>query len=116
LSVVSHSAENSYLDYPLSQMRPFEKAVALEFRAYVSSFIKTGNPNTRKLSTAPTWPNYGALGDFVRSPVRLVPQFAYESNANKSYPTGTEVEVAQGAGIQRTDYWQSIPLLDATRL
>ena len=96
-------------------MKDFEKAIALEFRAYLSSFIRLGNPNADKLPSAPTWSNYGALGDFENSPVRLVPQFAFSSNANKSYPTSTQLEVAQKAGIERTDFWQSDPILDLIR-
>lgn len=96
-------------------MTDFERAIAVEFRAYLSSFIRNGDPNTDKLLTAPEWPNYGALGDFVDSPVRLVPQFAFSSNANKSYPTSTQIEVSQKAGVERTDFWMSDPILDSIR-
>lgn len=115
LSIVGHSAENSYLETPLDMMSSFEQAIAVEFRAYLSSFIRTGDPNEEKLATAPTWPNYGAIGDFVNSPIRLVPQFAFSSNANKSYPTSTQIEIAQKAGLERTDYWQSDSILDSIR-
>lgn len=115
LGPVLHSAENSYLDDPLDSMTSFERALAIEFRAYLSSFIRTGDPNKHKLDTAPTWPNYGALGDFINSPIRLVPQFAFSSNANKSYPTSTQIEVAQKAGIERTDYWVTDEILESIR-
>lgn len=96
-------------------MREFELAVALEFRAYMSSFIRTGNPNTEKPPTVPYWSNNGALGGFLNSPIRLVPQFGFSRNANKSYPTSTQLEVAEKAGIESTDFWQSSPILDAIR-
>jgi hypothetical protein len=96
-------------------MTSFENAIAVEFRAYLSSFIRTGDPNTDKLASAPYWPSYGALGDFINSPVRLVPQFAFNSNANKSLPTSTQVEIAPKAGIERTDFWQTDRILESIR-
>ncbi|KGO46269.1 Carboxylesterase, type B [Penicillium expansum] len=53
LAPVTHSSENTYLNYPLSTMTDYERVVAVEFRAYLSSFIRTGNPNTHKVATAP---------------------------------------------------------------
>ena len=97
-------------------MTPAEKAVALEWRAYIGSFIRTGNPNTQKLSTAPAWLSYGALGDYVNSPLRLVPQFAFSSNVDSKYPTSTQLEVAQKAQIEREDWWTSDVVLDSLRL
>lgn len=97
-------------------MTPFEKAIAMEWRAYIGSFIRTGNPNTQKLASARAWPSYGALGDFVESPVRLVPQFAFASNANKSATTSTQVEVAQRAELEREDWWTSAEILDSLKL
>ncbi|KAJ5511220.1 secreted lipase [Penicillium expansum] len=111
LAPVTHSFENTYLNNPLSTMADYERAVAVEFRAYLSSFIRTGNPNTHKVATAPHWPHYGALGDFVNSPVRLVPQFAFETNANKSYPTSTQLKFAKKRVLSgpisgsRTECW-----------
>lgn len=88
-------------------MTRFERAIAAEFRSYLSSFIRTGNPNTYRLDSGPFWPCYGDLGDFFNSPVRLVTQFAFSSNANKTYSTSTQIEAAQKAGLERTDYWQT---------
>jgi hypothetical protein len=96
-------------------MTSFEKAVAYEWRAYIGSFIRTGDPNKEKLATSPTWQNYGALGDYVNSPVRLVPQFGYSSNANSSYPTSTQIEISQKAQLEREDWWQSGPVLDSIK-
>ncbi|KAI8680496.1 Carboxylic ester hydrolase [Fusarium keratoplasticum] len=107
LAPVQHSAENSYLDSPLSSMTRFKRAIAAEFRSYISSFIRTGNSNTYRLDSAPFWPCYGGLGDFFNSPVRLVTQFAFSSNTNKTYSTSTQIEAAQKAGLERTGYWQT---------
>ena len=96
-------------------MKPFERALAYEFRAYIGSFIRTGNPNTEKLATAPFWNSYDSLGDYINSPVRLVPRFAYSSNANLSNPTSTQVEVAQKAQIEREDWWTTDAILESTR-
>ena len=116
LAYVAHSADNSYLQNATAVMTPFEKSVALEWRAYIGSFIRTGDPNTQKLKDAPMWNSYGALGDYVKSPVRLVPQFAYASSANESLTTSTQLEVAQQAQLERVDWWLSNPLLDTTRV
>ncbi|KAH7320708.1 Alpha/Beta hydrolase protein [Stachybotrys elegans] len=116
LSYAAHSADNSYLQNATSVMTPFELALAKEWRAYIGSFIRTGNPNTEKLGLSPTWSSYGALGDYINSPVRLVPQFAFASNPNSSYETSTQLEVCQKAQIERQDWWTSDALLDATRV
>jgi hypothetical protein len=97
-------------------MTPFEKNVALEWRAYIGSFIRTGDPNKQKLASSPKWQTYGFLGDFVNSPLRLVPQFAFASNADKSAATGTQIEVAQRAQLEREDWWTSDAVLEGIRL
>ncbi|KAJ5593362.1 hypothetical protein N7537_010266 [Penicillium hordei] len=89
-----HTLPKTHLNYPLGTMTDYERGVAVELRIYLSSFSCNGNANTLKVATAPHWPHYGALGDFVNSPIRLVPQFAFENNANKSYPTSTQIEVS----------------------
>lgn len=116
LAYVAHSADNSYLQNATSVMTPFEKAVALEWRAYIGSFIRTGDPNKQKLASAPNWHSYGFLGDFVNSPLRLVSQFAFSSNANGSATTGTQIEVAQRAQLEREDWWTSDAVLEGIRL
>lgn len=116
LSWVAHSADNSYLQNATSVMTSFEKSMALEFRAYIGSFIRTGNPNTQRLPSSPSWPSYGALGDIENSPLRLVPQFSYASNANESMFTSTQAEVAQKAQIEREDWWTSDAVLESTRV
>lgn len=97
-------------------MTDTEKAMAYEWRAYIGSFIRTGNPNTQKLSTARTWYSYGSLGNYVDTPTRLVPTFAFVSNANTSLPTSTQPEIAQRAQIEREDFWLSDAILNMTRL
>ncbi|KAL0768320.1 hypothetical protein CaCOL14_009295 [Colletotrichum acutatum] len=119
LNYVAHSADNSYLQNATAVMTPFEKSLALEWRAYIGSFIRRGDPNKEKLATSPTWHSYGALGgagEFVDSPVRLVPQFAYQSNVNASLPTSTQLEVSQKAQLERVDWWLTDAILDATRV
>jgi len=115
LNYVAHSADNSYLQNATAVMSETEKNLALEWRAYIGSFIRTGNPNTQKLGSSRTWPSYGALSNYVEMPVRLVPTFAYDSNANSSLPTGTQPEVMQRAQLEREDFWLSDELLSATR-
>lgn len=116
LNYVAHSADNTYLQNATAVMTPFEKSLALEWRAYIGSFIRCGDPNKEKLAGSPTWHSYGALGEFVESPVRLVPQFAYASNANQSLSTSTQLEVSQKAQLERVDWWLSDEILDATRV
>jgi len=116
LNYVAHSADNSYLQNATAVMTPFEKGVALEWRAYIGSFIRCGDPNQEKLAGSPTWRSYGALGEFVNSPVRLVPQFAYRSNANQSLSTSTQLEVSQKAQLERVDWWLTDDILGATRV
>ncbi|KAM0276409.1 hypothetical protein ACHAQH_006761 [Verticillium albo-atrum] len=116
LGYSSHSADNSYLQNATAVMKPFERDLAEEWRAYIGSFIRTGNPNRQKLSSSPTWSSYGALGDYFSSPVRLVPQFAFESNANSTATTTTQLELAPKAQLERMDWWASDELLDALRL
>lgn len=115
MAYVAHSADNSYLQNATSVMTPFEKAIALEWRAYIGSFIRTGDPNKQKLASSPNWHSYGFLDDFVGSPLRLVLQFAFSSNANKSATTGTQIEVAQRAQLEREDWWTSEEVLEGIR-
>lgn len=114
-------------------MQPYEKALALEWRAYIGSFIRTGeyvpkpgwpitetdpfqfSPNTQKLKSAPFWPNYDTLNS-QESPIRLVPTFAFSSNADETATTGTRVEIAERPQLERCDWWNTPKLLEQTRL
>lgn len=96
-------------------MTDVEKKLAYEFRSYVASFVRTGDPNKEKLASAPNWPCYGALGDYVNQPIRMVPTFAFDSNANKSAPTSTQAEVVQRAQLEREAFWTSDRILDSIR-
>ena len=116
LAYIAHSADNSDLQNATSIMTPFEKAIALEWRAYIGSFIRTGDPNNQKLASSPSRHSYGFRGDFMGSPLRLVPQFAFKSNANESATTGTQIEVAQRAQLEREDWWTSEEVLEGIRL
>lgn len=97
-------------------MTPFEQAIAHEWRAYIGSFIRTGDPNKQKLASSPMWHSYGFLGDAVNSPIRLVPQFGYKSNADSIEGTSTQLEVSQKAQLEREDWWTSDEILEGTRL
>lgn len=116
LAYVAHTAENTYLETPIANMTSFEKAIADEFRAYFGSFIRTGSPNTQKLPAAPEWYSYGALGDYIKAPVRLLPQFGYPWKNSTDNQTGTQVEVVQKAQIIREEWWMSEPLLESLRM
>ncbi|KAL2697372.1 hypothetical protein AAEP93_011276 [Penicillium crustosum] len=94
LAPVTHSSENTYLNYLLSTMTDYERAIADEFRAYW-----TFAPATQTRTRLQLLPHYGSLSDLMNSPVCLGPQFAFESNANKSYPTSTQFEVCQKTGL-----------------
>ena len=70
--------------------------------------MQHGDPNVGKLSSAPYWPTYNALGDFTNSPVRLNPMFAFANvTANTTAPTGTAVEIARRPQLERCDFLQS---------
>lgn len=116
LSYVAHSADNSYLQNATAIMTDFERAIAYEWRAYIGSFVRTGNPNSERLANSPAWSHYGALSDFVESPVRLVPQFGYTWTSEFGNSTGTQVEVSQKAQNLREEWWISEEVLDAARL
>ncbi|KAJ7462028.1 Alpha/Beta hydrolase protein [Mycena latifolia] len=115
LALVVHSADNSYLQNATAVMTAFEKKIALEWRAYIGSFIRTGNPNTQKLASAVHWPTYQALGDSM-APLRLVPTFAYPSDANAALNTSTTVEVMPTAQQERSAFWLSDATLAKTKL
>ena len=83
----------------------------MSWRGYIGSFVRTGSPNNQKLSSAPTWPAYGALSNYDSQPVRLVPTFAFDSNANKSLPTSTQAEIVQRAQLERMGFWLDPQLL-----
>ncbi|KAJ6532702.1 Alpha/Beta hydrolase protein, partial [Mycena vulgaris] len=115
LALVTHSADNSYLQNATAVMTTFEKKIALEWRAYIGSFIRTGDPNTQKLKSAVHWPTYQALGD-AAAPLRLVPSFAYASNADPSLDTSTTVEIMPRAQQERSAFWLSDVTLAKTKL
>ncbi|KAH8923664.1 alpha/beta-hydrolase [Atractiella rhizophila] len=106
---VAHSADNSYLQNATAVMTEQELEVAEEWRGYIGSFIKTGDPNTERVKDSVYWPPYNALGDYNNSPVRLVPAFRFPSNpgTGTQQKTGTQLEVMQRPGLERCDWWLS---------
>lgn len=103
LAYVVHTAENTYLETPTANMTSFEKAIAYEYRSYLGSFIRTGNPNNQKLPSAPEWYSYGALGNFIDAPVRLVSQFGHPWKNSTMDQTGTQMEIVQKAQTVRVE-------------
>lgn len=116
LAYVVHTAENTYLETPTANMTSFEKAIAYEYRSYLGSFIRTGNPNNQKLPSAPEWYSYGALGNFIDAPVRLVSQFGHPWKNSTMDQTGTQMEIVQKAQTVRVEWWMSEPLLESMRM
>ena len=97
-------------------MSEWERNVALEWRAYIASFIRTLDPNTERLNTSRYWPTYNALGSADSAPVRFVTAFAFSSNANASLPTGSQPEIMERAQLERCDYWLSDDLVNTLHL
>ncbi|ESK93149.1 hypothetical protein Moror_1085 [Moniliophthora roreri MCA 2997] len=109
LAYVVHSADNSYLQNATAVMTDFEKSVAAEWRSYIGSFIRTGNPNKEKLDMARYWPTYHSLNK--ESPVHLVPAFMFSSSAEDAL-TGTSVQIAGRPQVERCDWWLSDEIVD----
>ena len=79
--------------------------------------MRRGDPNVDKLGSAPYWPTYNALGDYLNAPVRLNPTFAFANvSANATAPTGTAVEIAQLAQLERCDYLQSYDYVSQAKI
>ncbi len=75
------------------------------------------SPNKQKLNTARTWPTYGALlGNYEETPVRLVPTFAFSSNADTNAPTGTQPEIAARPQLEREGWLLQQRIVDASAL
>ncbi|GAA5821400.1 hypothetical protein JCM3770_003505 [Rhodotorula araucariae] len=108
----SHSADNWHLQNATTEMNVTEIAVANEWRAYLSSFLKHDDPNKARLSTAPEW--LEASTTFRFAP-RLVVQQQLAASANLSVPTGSAMEVVPSNEYDRLRFWTSEPLLGATK-
>lgn len=61
------------------------------------------------------WPTYQALGD-AAAPLRLVPTFAYTSDADAARNTSTTVEIMPTAQQERSAFWLSDATLAKTKL
>ncbi|BGP48330.1 hypothetical protein JCM10450v2_004202 [Rhodotorula kratochvilovae] len=108
----SHSADNWHLQNATSEMNATEIAVANEWRAYLSSFLKHNNPNKARLSSAPEWLETSTTFRFAP---RLVVQQQLAASANLSVPTGTAMELVPSNEYDRLRLWTSEALLVATK-
>ena len=78
-------------------MTPTDEAFAQELIAYWLSFVRTGNPNTHKLASSPTWAPYTATGK-----ARIVLQEGTPS-ASSSF-----MEVISAQDVQRCAFVASL--------
>ncbi|GJN90505.1 hypothetical protein Rhopal_003516-T1 [Rhodotorula paludigena] len=108
----SHSADNWHLQNATSEMNVTETAVANEFRAYLSSFLKHGNPNKERLDTSAEWLETSTTPRFAP---RLVVQQQLAASANLSLPTGTAMELVPSNEYDRLRLWTSETIINATR-
>ncbi|BGP16234.1 hypothetical protein JCM10213_007613 [Rhodosporidiobolus nylandii] len=108
----AHSADNSYLQNATSTMNATELAVAQEFRAYVSSFLKHSDPSVGRLSSAVPW-------EQTSSSFRYLPRLALAqqlaASANLSAPTGTAMELTPGNEYDRLAFMMSEEVIEQTR-
>ena len=72
MAYVSHFAEDTYLQGPISTVIAFERAIAFELRACFGSSVRTGNPSTQKLPSSLEWHHYNALDNYLEAPLRLL--------------------------------------------
>jgi hypothetical protein len=85
-------------------------------QASVPDLHRRHSPNEQKLDTAREWPTYGALGNYEETPLRLVPAFAFSSNADSKAPTGTQPEVAARPQLEREGWLLQQRIVDASAL
>ncbi|GAA5875863.1 hypothetical protein JCM3774_001105 [Rhodotorula dairenensis] len=107
----SHSADNWHLQNSTAEMNTTEAAVAYEFRAYYSSFLKHNDPNTAKLSTAPEWHEATITPRYLP---RLVVQNQLSASANLTYPTGSGMEIVPTSEYDRLSLWASEEVISAS--
>ncbi|GAA5820334.1 hypothetical protein JCM11251_005579 [Rhodosporidiobolus azoricus] len=108
----SHSADNFYLQNATSTLNETQQAVAYEWRAYISSFLKHSNPNIDRLATAPEWRT--ASTDFRYLP-RLVISQQLASTANETLPTASGMELLLPAEWDRLKWWMSEEVIGPSR-
>ncbi|BGO99813.1 hypothetical protein NBRC10513v2_004041 [Rhodotorula toruloides] len=108
----SHSADNWHLQNATSEMNATEKAVAYEWRAYISSFIKHSDPNTARLPSSPEWQQFNPA---YRYAPRLLVQQQLAASANLSAPTGTGMELVPTNEWDRLALWNTEEVIRVTK-
>ncbi|GAA5901158.1 hypothetical protein JCM6882_006132 [Rhodosporidiobolus microsporus] len=108
----AHSADNSYLQNATSTMNATEEAVALEWRAFVSSFLKHNDPNVERLDSSVDWQQ--ASTSFRYLP-RLVVAQQLAASANLSLPTSTWVENTPSNEYDKLAFLNSEEVISQTR-
>ncbi|GAA6006764.1 hypothetical protein JCM10207_009088 [Rhodosporidiobolus poonsookiae] len=108
----AHSADNSYLQNATSTMNATEEAVAQEFRAYVSSFIKHNDPNIDRLPSSPAWHQSSTEYRYLPR-IAVAQQLA--ASANLTAPTGTAMEITPSNEYDRMQYFLTEELIQQTR-
>ncbi|GAA5931909.1 hypothetical protein JCM3775_000075 [Rhodotorula graminis] len=108
----THSADNWHLQNATSTMNSTEAAVAYEWRAYLSSFLKHNDPNHDRLDSAPEWLETSTTFRFAP---RLVVQQQLAASANLTMPTSSAVEIVPANEYDRLRLWTSEEVIAATR-
>ncbi|GAA5901185.1 hypothetical protein JCM6882_006138 [Rhodosporidiobolus microsporus] len=108
----AHGADNSYLFNATSTMNATEQAIAYEWRAYLSSFVKHSDPNVERLDSAVEWQQ-------ASTSFRCLPRLAIAqqlgASANLSLPTGTAMEITPSNQYDRLMWLNSDAVLNETR-
>ncbi|GAA5820378.1 hypothetical protein JCM11251_005602 [Rhodosporidiobolus azoricus] len=108
----AHSADNSYLQNATSTMNATEEAVAQEFRAYVSSFLKHNDPNAERLDSSVEWQQ--ASTSFRYLP-RLAVGQQLAASANLTIPTATFVEITPSNEYDKLEFLNSEEVISQTK-
>ncbi|GAA5864541.1 hypothetical protein JCM8547_005574 [Rhodosporidiobolus lusitaniae] len=108
----SHSSDNYYLQNATTTMNATQVAVAEEWRAYISSFLKHSNPNKARLPSSPKW--HTASTDFRYLP-RLVVSQQLALTANESLPTTSGMEIVPANEWDRLKWWMSEEVVGLSR-
>ncbi|GAA5864563.1 hypothetical protein JCM8547_005581 [Rhodosporidiobolus lusitaniae] len=108
----SHSADNYYLQNATASMNATQAALAHEWRAYLSSFLKHDNPNKARLPSSPEW--HTATTDFRYLP-RLVVSQQLSATANESLSTTSGMEIVPVNEWDRLKWWLSEDVVSLNR-
>ncbi|KAL7008361.1 hypothetical protein EMMF5_002090 [Cystobasidiomycetes sp. EMM_F5] len=108
----THSSDNFYLQNATSTFNNQTMVnLALEWRAYVASFIRKGDPNAEKLNTSRTW-QQASISDLYEP--RMVLSMAL-NNAAQTQLTNSAMELTDAAEFNRCSYWLSAAVVAQTR-